>query len=329
MTTFLDRLRARQLTPAAREAARRAARGAFLWSVLLAVVVLAHRHQDAIPVRDDLLSGVFALLLLITGWNAVRLWTQATHPAFAARMDPAAAGTTEFALRLVGFFATVGMSLTVAGIKPQTLLLGGAVTALVVGLAAQQVLGNLFAGLILFTARTYRLGDRIALQAGALAGTLEGEVVGLGLMYTTFRDEQGNDRLVPNSVLLASVVTPLRRPDAVDVQVKLRPGVLITQVQHLLDVKVTTPLQEQVQIELVQIESHIVVRIYAVPVEPTDGAKLADEVLRALRGVASGDGEIDTEEFQAIVEADGHGATGRALDPSAVLMDTITNDHHR
>lgn len=39
--------------------------------------------------------------------------------------------------------------------------------AVVVGLAAQQTLGDLIAGMVLIAARPFRVGDRVRLQAGA------------------------------------------------------------------------------------------------------------------------------------------------------------------
>jgi MFS family permease len=68
--------------------------------------------------------------------------------------------------------------------RPRTLALGGAFTAVVVGLAAQQTLGNLIAGTVLVSARPFRVGERVRLQGGPLAGTVEGVVSSLGLLYT-------------------------------------------------------------------------------------------------------------------------------------------------
>src|SRR5205085_3158111 len=92
------------------------------------------------------------------------------------------------------------------------------------GIAAQQTLGNLFAGLVLLTARPFRVGERIRIQAGALGGVIEGVVSSLGLMYTTLA--RGEDRiLIPNNGVLAAVVVPLREPDSVNVRVRLTSGV--------------------------------------------------------------------------------------------------------
>ena len=60
-------------------------------------------------------------------------------------------------------------------------------TAVVFGLAAQQTLGNLIAGMVLLSARPFRVGERVRLQAGAVGGSVEGIVSSLGLLYTTLR----------------------------------------------------------------------------------------------------------------------------------------------
>ena len=63
----------------------------------------------------------------------------------------------------------------------------------ILGLAAQQTLGNLFAGTVLLSARPFRVGERVRLQGGGLAGKLEGVVSSLGLLYTTFAAGRGPD----------------------------------------------------------------------------------------------------------------------------------------
>ena len=72
-------------------------------------------------------------------------------------------------------------------------------------------LGNLFAGMVLLSARPFRVGERVRLQAGNVGGSVEGIVSSLGLLYTTLA--RGEDRvLIPNSVVLAAAVVPIRSP---------------------------------------------------------------------------------------------------------------------
>jgi len=85
------------------------------------------------------------------------------------------------------------------------LLIGGAITGIVVGLAAQPILGNLFAGLVLLFARPYVSGEHIRVLSGAINGPHEGVVVSAGLLYTTLQTENGPLN-IPNSTLLAAAV---------------------------------------------------------------------------------------------------------------------------
>ncbi len=138
------------------------------------------------------------------------------------------------------------MALRVVGLQAQTLAVGGAFTAVVLGLAAQQTLGNVIAGMVLLSARPFRVGERVRLQAGAVGGSVEGTVSSLGLLYTTLT--RGYDRiLIPNNVVLAAAVVPLKEPESVDVKVRLSSGVRPSQVQAILDNEIATPTRSKAE----------------------------------------------------------------------------------
>jgi small-conductance mechanosensitive channel len=152
----------------------------------------------------------------------------------------------------------------------------------IVGLAAQQTLGNLFAGLVLLSARPFRVGERVRLQGGGLAGNIEGVVSQLGLLYTVFADGE-DEIMVPNNVVLAVAVIPLREPDAVDMRARLRPGVTPADIQKLLETELDVPLLERPQIILEELDGQeVVVRIRATPIASNDGPRLASEILSAV-----------------------------------------------
>jgi small-conductance mechanosensitive channel len=91
------------------------------------------------------------------------------------------------------------------------LLLGGALTSVFVGIAAQQSLSNVFAGMVLLLARPFRVGDTIMLRAGALGGELTGTVTDIGITYVRL-DTGGSVMSVPNSQVLNAVVGPQPQP---------------------------------------------------------------------------------------------------------------------
>jgi small conductance mechanosensitive channel len=222
------------------------------------------------------------VVLIVLGWQIARDVGRALGPTLFRRLDPGTAGTVGFLIRLVFVGLAIIVALRVAGLDPRTLAVGGAFTAVIVGLAAQQTLGNLIAGTVLLSARPFRVGERVRLQGGGIAGQIEGIVSSLGLLYTTFA--QGDDQvMVPNSVVLNVAIVPLREPDAVDLRARLASGVTPLEVQQLLDESIETPIRERPQIVLDEIDGdEVVVRISATPERPSDGPRLASEVLEAV-----------------------------------------------
>jgi hypothetical protein len=118
------------------------------------------------------------------------------------------AAVVRYALVLIGAITTLIVTLVLFGIPVGQLLLGGALTSVFVGIAAQQALSNVFAGLVLLLARPFQVGDSIRLRAGALSGELGGTVSEIGITYLRLATPDGVIS-VPNSQVLNAVVGPL------------------------------------------------------------------------------------------------------------------------
>jgi small-conductance mechanosensitive channel len=118
------------------------------------------------------------------------------------------AGVARYALVLLGIFTTLVITLDLASVPIGQLVVGGAVTGVLLGIAAQQSLANLFAGMVLLFARPFRVGDGVRFRAGALSGVLEGTVTDISITYVKLETADGQI-LVPNSQALASVVGPI------------------------------------------------------------------------------------------------------------------------
>src|SRR5262249_6859847 len=150
------------------------------------------------PGYEELIRIGTVVVLVIVGSAATHWLARGLSPRLYRRLDPATAGTTGFVVRLLATAAVVILALRIARLTAGPLAVGGAFTAVLLGLAAQQALGGIFAGIVLQSTRPFRVGERVRLVGGALAGSLEGTVSSLGLFYTTL--SQGADRLmVPNS----------------------------------------------------------------------------------------------------------------------------------
>jgi small-conductance mechanosensitive channel len=262
--------------------ARRARTHVALLLPLITAVVVAYSHRAELfgaelPVR---IGCVIALVIL--GWSFAMNLGRAVGPTLLKRLDPGTAGTVGFLIRLLTLMLSVIFALRLAGLRPETLAVGGAITAVILGLAAQQTIGNLISGTVLLSARPFRVGDRVRMHAGGVAGQVEGTVASLGLLYTTLAN--GEDRiLVPNNVVLSGAVVPLREPSGVDLRARLDAEVKPSQVERCIERGVTVATRNDPQIDLEEfVNGEIIVRVRATPVRSADGSALADEVLAAL-----------------------------------------------
>jgi small conductance mechanosensitive channel len=277
---------ARQIRERGRAATRRAA----LLLVLVIGVLLAYRYRITLFGADQSVRLACALALVALGWWFARDVGRAASPALFKRMEPPTAGTVSFLIRLVLLGIALLVALRTAGLDTRSLAVGGAFTAVVLGLAAQNTLGNVLAGVLLLSARPFRVGDRVRFQAGGLAGQVEGVVMSLGLLYVTLA--QGEDTiLVPNNVAMSSAVVPLREPAAVDLRARLKPDVKPSELQAYLEQKVTIPTRSHPHISVEEVDDdEVIMRVAATPELDRDGAKLADEILAAIGHVTGRDG---------------------------------------
>lgn len=266
-------------------AARRSKGGALILLALIAGVLFCFSERKTLfPGYGLEVRIATVILLVIFGWGLARLLARGFAPALYRRLEPGTAGTIGFLVRLLTIVVMTVVALRIAGLQASTLAVGGGFTAVVVGLAASQVLGNLLAGLVLITNRPFRVGERVRLQAGPLAGRVEGVVGQLGLFYTTL--VSGADRImIPNGVLLQCAVTPLREPDRVEFRARFGPDTSPREVQDMLEESISVPLRYPPHVAVEELDrDEVVLRVVSTPLDPEDGAKLAEEVLAGVRG---------------------------------------------
>ena len=162
-----------------------------------------HLTNQLIAVGTAVLFGVFGSLATYSLAGKSR---ELLEP----KTGTAHSAVVRYAILIVGAFATLVITLELFTVPVGQLVLGGALTSVFVGIAAQQALGNVFAGLVLLVARPFQVGDAIRLRAGALGGTLDGVVTDIGITYVRF-DLDGSVMSIPNSQVLNAVVGPVPR----------------------------------------------------------------------------------------------------------------------
>jgi small conductance mechanosensitive channel len=292
--------------------AKPARRQALLLLPLLTAVILAYTYRSELFGIDKPIRFLSVLAFVILGWALARDLGRAAGPVLYKRLSPPTAGIADFLIRLAALLTVILIALYAAALPPQTLVVGGAVAAAILGLAAQQTLGNLVAGLVILSARPFRLGDRIRLRGGNLSDEIEGIVSSLGLLYTTLtptRETLGMPQaviaqgegniMVPNSLVIGSAVIPGGQPPAVSLRARLKPGVKATAVKERLDEGVSVATRSEPEIGMEVGVDEVAVRIAARPEARADGPQLTDEILSAIDDLTSqgeaqvGDSQVD------------------------------------
>jgi small-conductance mechanosensitive channel len=151
---------------------------------------------------------------VILGISAIRSAGRDIQALSQTRVGPSAGSILRFVATTAGYLVVVFGLLALLNVNPASLLVGGALIGAIVGLAAQQTLGNYFAGLVLLLARPYVPGERITIHNGGMGGAFTGTVVDAGVMYTVILTEVGEVKL-PNSGVLASAIGPPTEEEAV------------------------------------------------------------------------------------------------------------------
>jgi len=187
---------------------------AIIFSVLAVIAAATSyafgRHLDGLFEPGHLASSiaaasaavaffVFATLAVVSlAGNARETLESVTGSAHAA--------VVRYAIVLLGAILTIAITLVLLKVPVGQLLVGGAFVTIMITIAGQQSLSNIFAGLVLLLSRPFQVGDQILLRSGALSGQLEGTVTEIGITY--LRLDTGNGvMLLPNSQVLAAAVS--------------------------------------------------------------------------------------------------------------------------
>ena len=179
---------------------------------------------NSVSFPDRLIHFVDFGLILATGIGATITFVRLIAPSIAARAGPTQRNTLKMLFELLGLGTIILAAIFLSGPTGSSFvsaLVGIGFFGIVVGLAAQAVLGNLISGLMLLAARPFNINDRIALitwQYGKFAPSLThgwmepsytGVVEGISLAYTRILTDSNALLKVPNSIVTQSLVMNL------------------------------------------------------------------------------------------------------------------------
>lgn len=158
-------------------------------------------------------AAVYAVFFGVVAWLASAALRLALHRVLQKRGESVDQTAVRFLSQLLRVGVWVLAFVSYAHLIPELHSLGTAwltsagVVAVVVGMAAQNTLGNLIAGVSLVMYRPFQLGDQ--LQVSSPAGMESGIVENISLGYTVLRTDDERRLVIPNNLMASQTIINL------------------------------------------------------------------------------------------------------------------------
>jgi small conductance mechanosensitive channel len=205
--------------------------GLYLLVVIIIVIALmlltwaVFYLANLIPTKFELIFNV--ILAAGVGVVVITVLVREIRRAGTRLFGERTGGMLSSAFRYFAYVVLALIILSLAGVNGTSLLIGGTFAGLVVGLASQTVLSNVFAGLLLLTSRPFGVGDRVTLttwQYGIVVPSyppkffsddrlivgFTGIVRDIGLIYSDLALDEGPTIKIPNGVLIQAAIISQR-----------------------------------------------------------------------------------------------------------------------
>ncbi len=103
-------------------------------------------------------------------------------------------------IRIIGAIVVISVIISYLSQDPLIATSVGTITAIVIGFASQNVLGNLISGLYLAITRPFRIGDKVTVFGNT------GIIYDIGLLYSRLRTDDGDVILAPNTSMVTTTI---------------------------------------------------------------------------------------------------------------------------
>jgi small-conductance mechanosensitive channel len=170
---------------------------------------LAYGKVEQSSLHQKLYGWAAAVVLVIAGAYAIIHLSRAVGRLITRQSNPGAGATIRLVTNGLGYVFLIIALLAVLGVSLDHLLIGAGVAGIILGVAAQQSLGNIFAAIVMLFARPFVVGDTIRIRSG-VTGVLDVKVLGIGLTYVTVMTDDGVLR-IPNSIMLGAGIGHLKQ----------------------------------------------------------------------------------------------------------------------
>ncbi len=221
-----------------------------LFSILF---ILDHIYKIPFFISNNLF--LYAIIIVVGGVIITNIIASLITKKTIKIVGKSTAGTLSFTIRVVGYVLIAIVFFTFVKIDIGAALAAGGFAGLVLGLASQDVLSNIFGGIAMVGARPFKVGDRVTVstwQYGMVAPAYPpkfystdflipgytGVITDISLMYTSIITDDNVPLKIPNSIMIQSAIFNQGRNNSRMVRTKfevskdLDPDVLIPELRE-------------------------------------------------------------------------------------------------
>lgn len=192
--------------------------------VLVLYYLLFYFHTD-----EAYMKLLVSIASLIFGISIIMLFSNLLKKYIETKGIKQEAGTISRLFSIIAYLILIIIVLSLLNVNVTGLLISAGFLGIVLGLAAQPTLGNIFSGISMIIAKPFEPGDYITIQTwqyNKMPSTYPhdefipgygGTVNKIGLLYTEILNQSDAPLYVPNGILNQAMVINHRRSDAINI----------------------------------------------------------------------------------------------------------------
>ncbi len=199
------------------------------------------------PYDSAMLSILVSILVIVLGYMTVREISRVLEGSFVGRQHKSITGVINYLIRVTAFFVILFVILSVFRINLTGILIAGGFAGIVIGLAAQTVLSNIFAGIAITVSDMVKPEEEVTVQgwqwgfgfpffkpkglsADRMPAGFTGKVLAIKAFYIEIMMDDGNIVKLPNSEFIGAAITSHTRNsmvvDKLQIEVPIKTNIL-------------------------------------------------------------------------------------------------------
>ncbi|MGC8580735.1 MAG: mechanosensitive ion channel family protein [Thermoplasmata archaeon] len=191
--------------------------------IIFGTVFILQKSSVTSKLYSQINTYIVAIIIFVVGYFVINYIIGIIMETISSSLKKHEVVSIKFVFQVIAYFLLFIIIFYVLKIDLSGLVLGGAFAGIVIGLAAQTVLSNLFAGFIILFVKNLKIGDKITFvtwQYSLIAPTYSpkfysqdfvtpgytGTIEDISYIYVVLRNEENKQIFIPTSIFIQSLI---------------------------------------------------------------------------------------------------------------------------